>query len=195
MMEPQGKSGGKGMGIDRLRFRPALAVFLAAFGLIGWTPPVYGQGLRVEIIQDIGQLKVRKKGVVTKPVVEVRDENNTPVAGAIVVFSVRQGSASAQFVSTNSAFVEVATDSAGRAATSLQVNSPGNLTVNVNASSQGRTGSALLNGNVIEGAAISAVGLGVGLAAAAAGVGTLVYFATKERDPSRAGSPVFLPVQ
>jgi len=183
------------MRIGRIRLRPVLAAFLAAFGLIGWTPPAFAQGLRVEIIQNIGELKVKKKGVVTKPVVEVRDENDNPVSGAVVIFSLRQGGASAQFASTNSAFVQVATDATGRAATTLQVNTPGDLFVNVSASSSGKTGSATLTGNALPGAAVSAVGLGIGLAAAAGAVGTLVYFANKERDANRAGSPVFVPVR
>ena len=180
---------------NKIRLKPILAGLLAAYGFIGWTPPAFAQGLRVEIIQNIGELKVKKKGVVTKPVVEVRDENNNPVAGAVVTFSLRQGGASAEFASTNSAFAQVATDSAGRASATLNVNAPGDLFVNVSASSNGKTGTATLVGNAALGTAISAVGLGIGLAAAAGAVGTLVYFAAKERDPSRAGAPVFVPVR
>ena len=75
------------------------------------------------------------------------------------------------------------------------MNTPGDLFVNVSASSSGKTGSATLTGNAVPGAAVSAVGLGIGLAAAAGAVGTLVYFANKERDTNRAGAPVFVPVR
>jgi hypothetical protein len=84
-------------------------------------------------------VNIVRKGTAVVPVVEVRDRNNLPVAGALVTFMIPGGSKAATFA--NSARqIAVTTDSAGRASASgIQAVGKGAFRIEINASYQGQT--------------------------------------------------------
>src|SRR5215813_2294446 len=73
--------------------------------------------LTIKVLKGENGVNIIKKNTAVKPVVEVRDRNNLPVAGATVIFSSPQSGASAIFAHS-SRTLTVLTNSAGRAAVS-----------------------------------------------------------------------------
>lgn len=117
-----------------------------------------------------------KKGRATRPVVEVRDRNNKPVAGALVLFTLPSSGPSGTFVGGGQV-ASVTTNSAGQASASFGPNTvPGQFNVNVSTTVNGQTVTAqIVTVNVITTAVVTATTLAVILAVvAAAGVGTAV---------------------
>jgi hypothetical protein len=85
-------------------------------------------------INNVGQRSTRN------PVIRVQDENDKPIAGAVVVFSLPTEGASGFFSNGDKTLI-VTTDARGEgAASGLRVNEiPGRLQVHVNASYRGQT--------------------------------------------------------
>ena len=175
-----------------------LLVGIASFGN-SYESELYAQGpaavqnsggLTIMVIAGEDSVNIIKKKTAVKPVVEVRDRNNLPVAGASVVFLAPGSGASATFAG-GARTVTVITNSAGRAAiTSIQPVETGAFKIGVTASFNGQaatTSIAQTNfltvqaaqaagaagagaagaGGGISAAAIGAIAAGVGVAAAA----------------------------
>ncbi len=139
----------------------------------GWQP-VFAQApdatasdeLTIVIVEGDGGINNIKKGIATKPVVEVHDRNKRPLAGALVTFTLPNYGASGAFAD-GSQVLTVTTDAAGRASAVLKPNGvSGEFKIDVKASFQGHTTSATISQtNTAAGAAA-----GAGAAAAAGAV-------------------------
>src|SRR5262245_58970570 len=75
------------------------------------TPPTR---LRIVVVEGEDSVNVIQQRTAVAPVVEVRDQNNNPVAGAAVTFAVKGGNAKATLGNGLRQLV-VTTDAAGRA--------------------------------------------------------------------------------
>ena len=155
-----------------------------------------------------------KKKTAVRPVVEVRDRNNAPVAGASVVFLLPQYGPGGTFVN-GSKMMTVVTDSTGRAtAGGIQPSGTGAFKINVTASHQGRSASTAISqtnqmaaaaaagmsgatiGIIAGAAAAAAVGLGVGLTRGKsnnAGSGGVTQPPVPAATIGAGGGPVFSP--
>ena len=95
-------------------------------------------GPDIVVIDGEDGVNIVKRGSAVAPVVEVRDRNNLPVAGAVVTFVIPGGSKAASFAG-NARQLAIATDSSGRATASLQAVGKGAFRVDISASYQGET--------------------------------------------------------
>lgn len=124
------------------------------------------------------------------PVIQVVDENDRPVAGVAVVFTLPSRGASGVFAN-GARSLTILTDSQGMAtATGLTPNNvAGNLSIQVSASHQGQTASAVIaQTNVAAGAGMSAATIGIiGAIAAGAAVGAVIAFSGDDSTPSPGG--------
>jgi hypothetical protein len=125
--------------------------------------------LKIVIIEGEGGVNNIKKGTATKPVVEVRDRNDKPVAGAAVLFALPDLGPSGTFTN-GSRFLTVTTDANGRAAaTSFRPNNVvGQFKIDVRATYQGQTGSATITQT--NALAAAAAGAGGGISALTIGI-------------------------
>lgn len=117
-----------------------------------------------------------KKGRATRPVVEVRDRNNKPVAGVAVVFALPSSGPSGTFVGGGQ-LTTVTTNNLGQASASFTPNSvPGKYNINVSTKSGGESAVVqIATVNVLTTAVVSTTALAVILGVvAAAGAGTAV---------------------
>ncbi len=141
-----------------------LLVFLLASS--GALPPAWaGQAeapkLKIVILDGEGAINNIRQRTAREPIVEVQDENNRPVAGAVVLFALPDRGASGVFANGQTSMT-VVTDSQGRAvATGLRPNNvQGNLQIRVSASHEGRTGNTTINQvNALAGAAAAGGGV------------------------------------
>lgn len=156
--------------MPRARCRAALSVYLALSGaLCGWGAPAAQAeaDLKIVVLEGEDGINVIKKKTAVRPVVEVRDRNNSPVSGAVVVFLLPQQGAGGNFI-TGGKMMTVTTDSAGRAtAGAFQPSGAGQFKINVTASHQGRSVSTAIQQTNQIGAA---AGLSGGAIAAIVGV-------------------------
>lgn len=148
------------------------------------TPPVVPSGqLKVVVIQGEGAINNIRAKSATQPVVEVRDENDKPVAGAEVVFQLPAAGPGGVFhgwMRTQTA----KTNAEGQAGTTgLAPNDePGRFNIKVTASAGGRTGSVVIGqSNAVRGGAGGQISGGrsgwwkvLGVVGAAAVVGGVV---------------------
>jgi hypothetical protein len=160
-----------------LRWFAALA---ALSGLFAQQAPE----LQILVIGGEGSINNVKQRTAREPVVEVRDRNNRPIAGAAVLFEAPRSGASGTFIG-NSPTLRVTTDAQGRAAgQGFQPNSTtGNFSLKVSATYQGATASTTINMSNVLGAAAAAgaggavsgklIGILIGVGAAVA-AGTAV---------------------
>src|SRR6185312_3127233 len=96
--------------------------------------------LRIVVIGGEDGVNIVGKGTAVAPVVEVRDRNDLPVAGASVLFLL--GGNNAKFAG-NAARLAATTDQSGRAtATGLQAIGKGAVRIEIQASYQGQTATA-----------------------------------------------------
>ncbi len=165
--------------------RSSISLFLAVLGAAGWQAPApatepeaSGQALRIIVLEGEGGINVVKKKTAVKPVVEVRDRNNLPVAGISVTFLAKSYSgASVSFNGASS--VTLTTDRAGRAAVkSMKPAGVGQVQITVTASYMGQTATAAIhqtNALVAVGAAAAGISGGlIALIAAGAGGAALI---------------------
>ena len=119
--------------------------------------------LQIIVIEGEGATNNIRQRVAREPIVEIRDENNRPVGGAIVTFTAPNLGPSGTFQG-GSKFLTTTTDSNGRAvARGFQPNSAkGQLNLRVNASANGQTATANITMTNI--AAAAGTGLGAGSA-------------------------------
>ena len=83
--------------------------------VIAGTPwPIGAQDtrLRIVVLEGEGAVNIIEQNTAVAPVVEVRDRNNQPIAGAIVRFAIQRGRATFSGART----LTVTTNAAGRAA-------------------------------------------------------------------------------
>jgi hypothetical protein len=144
--------------------------------------PGSNSGLHIEIMNGDRGINIIKKKTAVKPVVEVRDRNNLPVAGALVTFTSPSDGPSLIFVN-GARSISVTTDAAGRATTlGMKPVEPGQFQVNVSASFHSQTASASMSmTNVLTAAAAAAAAAAAGgtvaTGAGAAGLSTGVIVA------------------
>ena len=153
-------------------FYRALCWMTLAIGITTGWQPVFAQAqpdsatsddLTIVIVEGDGGINNIKKGIATKPVVEVHDRNKRPLAGALVTFTLPNYGASGTFADGSQVFT-VTTDAAGRASAALKPNGvAGQFKIDVKASFDGHTTSTTITQtNAVAGAAA-----GAGAAAAA----------------------------
>src|SRR5262245_30137533 len=119
--------------------------FTAAVG--AWQARQPAGPLRIVVLEGEDAVNIIQQKTAVRPMVEVRDANNLPVAGATVVFTIQQGGGAARaaaFANGRSAFT-VTTDAAGRAASGpLRALGSGALRIEVQASYQGQAATATI---------------------------------------------------
>ncbi len=159
--------------IDRTQRRVALA---AALVLVGagrarmQTPVAQSSELRIVVITGEDAVNIIQQRTAVAPIVEVRDRNNTPVAGALVTFSI-QGGQNATF-GGGLRSVTMVTNAAGRAATaSLTPTASGAVRINVAATFQGQTAAVTITQTNVMTAAQAASGSAVSGAAGGSAAG------------------------
>ena len=129
--------------------------------------------LKITVIKGEDAVNIIQQKTAVAPLVEVRDRNNQPVAGAIVTFSIEGGKA-ATFGGAST--LTVATNAAGQAAvTGLTPSAAGAFQIQVSAAFQGQIATATIaQTNVLtaaQAAAASAASGGSGSAGGSAGGG------------------------
>jgi hypothetical protein len=99
--------------------------------------------LKIMILEGEGSINNIKMGTAREPVVQLQDENDRPVAGALVVFTLPDRGASGVFADGTKSLM-VQTDTKGQAmARGLKPNkTPGQFKIRVDASHQGETTSS-----------------------------------------------------
>jgi hypothetical protein len=122
-------------------------------------------GLRIIVIEGEDGVNIIQQKTAVRPVVEVRDRNDLPVAGAVVVFSISGGGATFAGGATTTS---VTTNAAGRAAVGgLNPVNSGSFQINVEASYQGQTATTTINQTNYATPAEAAQAAGAGQAATA----------------------------
>jgi hypothetical protein len=143
-------------------------------GLLAQAPPAQNS-LRIVVVEGEDAVNIIQQKTAVAPIIEVRDRNNLPVAGASVTFALGGNTASfAGGVQT----LTVVTNSAGQAvAAGISPLTSGAVQINVTAAFQGQTAIATITQtNVLTaaqaaGAASSTAGGGTGGGSGAAGTG------------------------
>jgi hypothetical protein len=132
---------------EKERARLILMVCLSFWGILAsWA--VQSRPLDVElhvlVLEGEDGINIVKKKTAVKPVVEVRDRNNLPVAGAAVTFASPRQGAGAVFLN-GSRSVTLITDSTGRVAiAAMKPVGTGSFKMSVSASFQGHVASATI---------------------------------------------------
>src|SRR5262245_18895454 len=116
--------------------------------------------LKISILDGEGAINNIKLGTAREPIVQVQDENDRPVAGAMVVFTLPDQGASGVFADGTKSLI-VHTDTKGQAvARGLKPNqTPGQFKIRVDVSHQGMTTSTAINQSNILAAAVAAGGI------------------------------------
>jgi hypothetical protein len=147
---------------------------LLAFGLGG---SAQAPALRIVVVEGEGGVNIIQQKTAVRPLVEVRDRNNLPVAGAAVTFTIGGGGQSAAFAGGVQTLT-VTTNAAGQAAASgLNAISSGAFQIQVSAAYQGQIATAAISQTNFATAAAAAqagaggTGAGSGAAGGAAGGG------------------------
>ena len=110
-------------------------------------PGEASKGLRIVVLEGEDAVNIVQQKTAVRPVVEVRDSNNLPVAGATVQFTIARagGGAAASFANGQNA-ITVTTNAVGRATASpLQAIGNGAVRINVQAAYQGQVATATVS--------------------------------------------------
>ncbi|MEZ5400175.1 MAG: hypothetical protein R2729_10945 [Bryobacteraceae bacterium] len=133
--------------------------------------------LQILVIDGEGAINNTRQRIAREPIVEVRDENDKPIGGAIVSFTLPNSGASGSFAN-GSRLLIVPTNDQGRAiASGIRMNNtPGDIQMRVSVSHQGETASTTINMRNVALAGAAGVGAATWVAiiagaAAAAGIG------------------------
>ena len=137
-------------------------------GSLGAQAQATALGLKIVVIAGEDAVNIIQQKTAVAPIVEVRDKNDQPVAGALVRFSIRGGHATFQ---SGVRSLSVTTDAAGRAAvTGLTPASTGAVEIDVSASYGGETATATITeSNVPTAADAASAGTGGGSAGGSGG--------------------------
>lgn len=159
--------------VPKLLPRPELLKPLLQPGTLA-QEPAPNIGLHIEIMSGDRGINIIKKKTAVKPVVEVRDRNNLPIAGALVTFSSPSDGPSLVFAN-GARSITVTTDAAGRATTvGMKPVETGKFQVNVSASFHSQTASATISmTNVLTVAAATAAAAAGGTVATGSGAAGL----------------------
>ena len=127
--------------------------------------------LRIVIVEGQGAVNNLKQRTAREPVVEIRDENNRPVAGATVVFLLPDKGAGGVFADGSTRF-QTLTDQSGRAAARgiAPNNVAGSFRISIEASYLGKTATASILQSNVAGAAAGMSGKLLALLAVGGGV-------------------------
>jgi len=131
-----------------------LPTILSCFLILNFPSPAWAlpnaqaqsaRQLKIVILEGEGAINNIRQRTAREPIVQVQDENDRPVAGAVVTFALPDRGASGVFAN-DATSMSVITDSQGRAvAEGLRPNSvTGEMQIRVTASSQGQTASAVI---------------------------------------------------
>ncbi len=186
------------MMIPKTILRSSISMCLAALGAAGWQAPTPATGqeagtpaLRIIVLEGEGGINIVKKKTAVKPVVEVRDRNNLPVAGASVTFLAgRYHGASVTF--NGHASLTGTTDAAGRVTVqSMKPVGVGKVEITVTATHQGQTATATISQtNVMVAAGAAAGGISTGLIAAiVGGAGAAALIGIKVASGGKSATP------
>jgi hypothetical protein len=143
-----------------------LAVF-AAIALCVQSASTQSASLKIVVVDGEDAVNIIQQKTAVAPVIEVRDRNDQPVAGAIVNFAIRGGRATFGGART----LAVTTDVAGRAvAASLTPTASGAVQISATAAFQGQTAAAvtITQTNVMTAAQAAAVSSAAGSSSGAA---------------------------
>lgn len=149
----------------------AILLLVSCSSLVAQTKPA--TTLRIVVIEGEGAVNIIQQKTAVAPVIEVRDQNNLPVGGATVTFTI-QGGKTAAFAG-GSQTLTVTTNAAGRAVAAA-VNPLGSGTVQIQAAAafQGQTAAATITQtNVMTAAQAGASTASAGGAAGGGGGGGL----------------------
>ena len=126
--------------------------------------------LKIVVLDGEGSINIIQQKTATAPVIEVRDQNDLPVAGAAVRFGIRSGRAAFSGART----LSVTTDGAGRAvATGFAPTGSGALQITATATFQGQTAAITIAQTTVTTAAQAAAVSGAGAGGGAGGGGGL----------------------
>ncbi len=149
--------------IDVLRLYTAFLISLLLFNLNAQTPaPAQVARIHIDVLEGEGQIVNIKSQVHAAPVVQVVDDNNQPLRGALVVFFLPSQGPGGTFPN-GSRNLTVSTDRDGKAAAAGIVpnNQTGQFEIRASASYQGQTANATISQTNVSG--ISTSGGGGGL--------------------------------
>jgi hypothetical protein len=126
--------------LSRVAAAIALVAVSAAAPLAAVGRTLQSPALRIVVIEGEGAVNVIQQKTAVAPVVEVRDRNDQPVAGAIVRFAIQSGRGAFGTART----LSVTTNAAGQAmAAGLTPTSSGVLQISATAAFQGQTAAAV----------------------------------------------------
>ncbi len=176
-----------------MRFQDLRAVLAVACAMLltipeqaaAQEPPQY----KLIIVRGDNAQNNIKKGRATRPVVEVRDRNNNPVAGVAVTFLLPGNGPSGTFVGGGQT-ATVTTNAQGQASASFTPNSvPGKYNVNVSAGSGAQSVAAqIVMTNVITTAVVTGTTLAIIVGVvAAAGAGAAVALTRNDTPAAPSG--------
>lgn len=160
----------------------AVLALLSSYGAAAPWPQDRPQ-LQILVIGGEGSINNVKQRTAREPVVEVRDRNDRPVAGALILFEAPSSGPSGTFVGGSTA-LRATTDAQGRAiGQGFQPNTVnGNYTVHVTATYQGNTATADIHMQNVGGAASNV--------AKAAGHGKLIAVVVAVAAAAAAGAAI-----
>jgi hypothetical protein len=122
--------------LNRICIAAAAVVLTASTALSSVIAAGQNGALRIVVIEGEDAVNIVQQKTAVAPVVEVRDRNNQPVAGAMVRFAINQGRGTFAGART----LSVTTNAAGRAvATGLTPTGGGALQIGASATFQGQT--------------------------------------------------------
>lgn len=143
-----------------------LALSLALLG----SPQSKTGGLQIVVLEGENAVNIIQQKTAVAPLIEVRDRNGLPVAGALVTFSIQGGNVAA-FPGAVSTFTAVTNAAGQAAAVAVQPISAGSFSIQVNALFQGQAAvGSIVQSNVVTAAQAAAAGGSAG--AGAGGVAT-----------------------
>src|SRR5262249_15726020 len=146
----------------------ACGLILATLGSPAQTQPPAGR-LRIVVIEGENAVNIVQQKTAVAPVVEVRDRNDQPVAGAVVRFAIRSGRATFGGPRT----LMVTTNAAGRAAmTTLTPTGTGAIQISATAPFKGQTAAVTVAQTDVMTAGASGAGASGGAGAGAGGGGS-----------------------
>ena len=166
----------------RIRIKSFMAVAVATCALAAAPPPVESAAaqdsdLRIVVLEGEDSVNIIEQGTAVPTLVEVRDRNDLPVAGASVLFLVGEGGTAT--LNAGLQQVSLTTNALGQAAVSVNPLASGAVELTVNATFQGQTATAAIaQTNFATAAEAAAAGAGAtggaggGAAGGAAGGGT-----------------------
>jgi hypothetical protein len=130
----------------------------------------WDSGLHIEILKGDRGVNIIKKKTAVTPVVEVKDRNNLPVAGVLVLFSSPSDGPSVTFLNGERSFSAMTDANGQAAATGVKPLNTGSFQLHVSASYQSETATATIEMTNFLTAADASSGGSPGAASAGAGL-------------------------